>query len=102
MPAAVAVLLLLFTSVRLSLFSRSLSYYLSVPQVRRSSTREPRQALAGSSAKRCRASLRGAWGIRLRNAECGVRNVKVSAKRLDLASKFRIPHSEFRIRIAIE
>src|SRR5436309_14209054 len=33
------------------------------PQVRRSSAREPRQAPAGSSAKRCRVSLRGAWGI---------------------------------------
>ena len=39
------------------------------PQVRRSSTREPRQALAGSSAKRCRASLRGAWGIPLTNVQ---------------------------------
>src|SRR2546425_12412992 len=95
MPAAVAVLLLLFTSVRLSLFSRSLSYYLSVPQVRRSSTREPRQALAGSSAKRCRASLRGAWGILLQcgvwNAECGM------DKRTNSHRTFRIPNFEFRI-----
>src|SRR6266700_3713150 len=33
------------------------------PQVRRLSAREPRQAPAGSSAKRCRVSLRVAWGI---------------------------------------
>src|SRR5205814_6905405 len=33
-----------------------------LPQVRRLSAREPRQAPAGSSAKRCRDSLRGAWG----------------------------------------
>src|SRR5438270_3322780 len=35
----------------------------NTPQVRRLSAREPRQAPAGSSAKRCRDSLRGAWGI---------------------------------------
>src|SRR3989441_4571750 len=92
MPAAVAVLLLLFTSVRLSLFSRSLSYYLSVPQVRRSSSREPRQALAGSSAKRCRAPLRGAWGISHPNAECGSRNAERSAPDL-----FRVRPSAFRV-----
>src|SRR5215207_4102189 len=33
-----------------------------VPQVRRAPAREPRQDLAGSSAKRCPVSLRGAWG----------------------------------------
>src|SRR5688572_1017640 len=33
-----------------------------VPQVRRVPAREPRQDLAGSSAKRCPVQLRGAWG----------------------------------------
>ena len=33
-----------------------------MPQVRRAPAREPRQDLAGSSAKRCPVSLRGAWG----------------------------------------
>jgi hypothetical protein len=36
---------------------------LSLPQVRRALARESRQDLAGSSAKRCLVSLRGAWGI---------------------------------------
>src|SRR5690349_5364369 len=35
---------------------------LLMPQVRRALAREPRQDLAGSSAKRCPVSLRGAWG----------------------------------------
>ena len=35
------------------------------PQVRRVSAREPRQDLAGSSAKRCPVQLRGAWGTPL-------------------------------------
>ena len=38
---------------------------LLVPQVRRAPAREPRQDLAGSSAKRCPVSLRGAWGTLL-------------------------------------
>lgn len=33
-----------------------------LPQVRRASAREPRQDREGSSAKRCHASLRVAWG----------------------------------------
>src|ERR687892_861169 len=37
----------------------------TMPQVRRAPAREPRQDLAGSSAKRCPVSLRGAWGTSL-------------------------------------
>jgi DNA polymerase III subunit gamma/tau len=36
-----------------------------MPQVRRVPAREPRQDLAGSSAKRCPVQLRGAWGTSL-------------------------------------
>ena len=56
---------------------------LEVPQVRRALARESRQDLAGSSAKRCLVSLRGAWGIlliaecRLQSADC--RRVPVTA-----------------------
>jgi ketosteroid isomerase-like protein len=39
---------------------RGTGYILLVPQVRRAPAREPRQDLAGSSAKRCPVSLRGA------------------------------------------
>ena len=41
-------------------FHRGPRYILRVPQVRRAPAREPRQDLAGSSAKRCPVSLRGA------------------------------------------
>src|SRR5947207_12829259 len=52
-------------NVQRSLIIDHRSLIFQAPQVRRLSAREPRQAPAGSSAKRCRDSLRGAWGILL-------------------------------------
>ncbi len=49
----------------LTVVAESGTIMFGVPQVRRVSVREPRQDLAGSSAKRCLMSLRGAWGTLL-------------------------------------
>src|SRR5438309_8474045 len=59
-----------------------------VPQVRRLSAREPRQAPAGSSAKRCRDSLRGAWGILLGHGQPLTVNRRTAVNRNQRQSTF--------------
>ena len=51
------------------------------PQVRRALAREPRQDLAGSSAKRCPVSLRGAWGTSFFPVWSSVRQAAFSVQR---------------------